>query len=71
MDKTHPAVDLGCSDEEVRVFDGIARGAPATDYNPEILQSLEEKGLLSLLGHDVTIPAMVMHQWDDFQKLQA
>ncbi len=60
---------MGCNAEEVRVFDGIARGSPPSDYNPEILKHLEEKGLLSMLGHDATIPLMVMHQWSDYQKL--
>jgi hypothetical protein len=63
-----------CNAEEIEVFERIASGALIEDQNPRIIQSLLDLNLLSHLSgrhptaSDLTVPAIVMSQWEKFKR---
>jgi hypothetical protein len=57
-----------CSPEEIAVFAKIADGEPVEKQDPEIVQRLLERNLLThITSTDLTVPAMVWNQWNHFK----
>jgi len=58
-----------CSAEEIAVFAKIVEGDPVEKHDPEIVQRLLDRNLLShITTTDLTVPAIVWNQWKHYRE---
>ncbi len=53
----------GCTKEQMKVFDGMARGHPVENYDPVLVQQLIDMNLLDNHSGYVMVPAMLWKLW--------
>lgn len=57
-----------CTQEELTALRGLARGEDVDHFPKDVISSLLDKNLLNDHAGFITVPAIVVHAWDEYQR---